>query len=135
MLSTYSSLKRRTPLKTKTPLKAKTPLKRKTPLAGKSALKRGKGYAKPSAPSIMQEEKRCYLTGKTENLVKHHIYPGARRKASDEWGCWVWLTAAAHTGAAGVHSSAERMRELQAECYRRFVALYGVDKFVEVFGH
>jgi hypothetical protein len=126
-----------TPLKRKTPLKAYTPLKQKTPLRAKTELKRKSwgSYTAPSAPSIMQTDKECYLSGVRQNLVKHHIFPGRRRKASDEWGCWVWLAADRHTGADGVHNDSAAMRVLQDECRARFTAMYGEDKFVEVFGH
>ena len=46
--------------------------------------------------SIMQTEKRCYLTGAEVWLDKHHVFTGPRRKAADKWGCWVWLRADYH---------------------------------------
>lgn len=122
-----SSLQRKTPLKSKTPLKAKTGLKRKTPLKAKG------GYAKPSAASIMQAERVSYISGARENLVKHHIYPGSRRKISDELGLWVWLTVDEHTGADGVHNNTGKLRALQAECRERFVALWGEEAFLQMW--
>lgn len=85
--------------------------------------------------SIMQSEKECYITGSRTNLHKHHIFPGSRRKVSEQWGCWVWLRQDWHNGASyGVHFDAELSRRLKAECQARFEALYGHDKFMEVFG-
>ena len=44
------------------------------------------------APSIMQSEKRCFVTGSTEWLDCHHVYFGnPNRRISDENGFWVWL--------------------------------------------
>lgn len=42
--------------------------------------------------SIMQDEKACYITGRTDHLHKHHIFGGGRRKISEKWGLWIWLT-------------------------------------------
>lgn len=122
-----SSLKRKTPLKSKAALKSKTPLQRRTALKAKG------GYAEPSAPSIMQDDRASYISGKRENLVRHHIYPGSRRRASDRMGLWVWLTVDEHTGADGVHNNPDKLRALQAECRERFVALYGEEAFTRMW--
>lgn len=42
--------------------------------------------------SILQTEKRSYLSGDTRWLEKHHIFGGANRKLSEKYGLWVWLT-------------------------------------------
>ena len=34
------------------------------------------------APSIMQDEKVCFLSGTLEGLERHHIYGGANRRNS-----------------------------------------------------
>lgn len=39
--------------------------------------------------SIMQDEKVCYITGRTDHLHKHHIFGGGRRKISEKWGLWI----------------------------------------------
>jgi hypothetical protein len=43
------------------------------------------------APSIMQDEKVCFLSGTLEGLERHHIYGGANRRNSAKYGLWVWL--------------------------------------------
>ena len=43
------------------------------------------------AKSIMQSEKVCYLSGRTDWLEKHHLYQGANRKLSEKYGLWVYL--------------------------------------------
>ena len=87
------------------------------------------------AKSIMQSEKCCYLTGKTWDLHRHHIFGGCRRTASERWGCWVWLHEDLHNmSGAGVHFNKELETRLKDECQRRFEAIYGHEKFMEVFG-
>ena len=47
--------------------------------------------------SILQpDEKKCYLTGSTINLDKHHIFNGPNRNWSDKEGLWVWLNHDVH---------------------------------------
>jgi hypothetical protein len=87
------------------------------------------------ADSIMQTNKECYITGSIHGLHKHHIYQGARRRASDEWGCWVWLRADWHNlSNHGVHNDPDLDRRLKEACQERFEELHGHDKFIEVFG-
>lgn len=57
-----------------------------------------------TGPSILQNKKECFLTGRMDNLEKHHIFGGPRRDMSDEQGFWVWITADLHVdGTDGVH--------------------------------
>ena len=41
--------------------------------------------------SIIQSEKRCYVSGAEYNLDSHHIFKGSRRNASEKHGLKVWL--------------------------------------------
>jgi len=85
--------------------------------------------------SIMQSEKKCYITGATQNLHKHHIFFGCRRSTSEKWGCWVWLRADYHNMSNyGVHFNHDLDVWLKQRCQRRFEKLYGHEKFMEVFG-
>ncbi len=87
------------------------------------------------ADSIMQSVKECYITGSTQRLHRHHIYPGSRRQASEKWGCWVWLRGDWHNlSDYGVHSNLELDKLLKRSCQERFEELYGHEKFMEVFG-
>ena len=87
------------------------------------------------ADSILQDRRECYITGDTAGLHRHHIYPGSRRRASEDWGCWVWLRWDWHNGASyGVHSNPALSRQLKQECQERFEALYGHEAFMDVFG-
>lgn len=54
--------------------------------------------------SIMQDEKCCFITGRTTGLHKHHIYGNANRPISEEQGFYVWLTPEYHNMSdEGVH--------------------------------
>lgn len=82
--------------------------------------------------SIMQTDKECFITGATENLDKHHIYHGPRRKAADRWGCWIWLRHDIHMDLHQRNTALDR--KLKKACQKRFEALYGHEKFMQVFG-
>ena len=85
--------------------------------------------------SIMQDVRECYITGAVDGLHKHHIYFAARRKASDKWGCWVYLRADWHNLASyGVHFNHDLDMRLKRECQERFEALYGHNEFMQKFG-
>lgn len=88
------------------------------------------------ANSIMQDQKECFLTGKTYGLHKHHIYEGTgRRKLSEQYGCWVWLSPEWHNMSDnGVHFNKKLDTKLKQECQRRFESIYGHEKFMAVFG-
>lgn len=85
--------------------------------------------------SIMQAEKECYITHSKNDLHKHHIFYGtANRKKSEKWGCWCWLRSDWHNMADyGVHFNHALDIQLKQDCQRKFEALYGHDKFIEVF--
>lgn len=56
------------------------------------------------AQSIMQDEKKCYITGQTNNLHLHHVFAGSRRKISDREGFVVYLAGWLHNQSEhGVH--------------------------------
>jgi hypothetical protein len=86
--------------------------------------------------SIMQDNKQSYLSGRTDNLHKHHIFEGnPNRKNSEEYGCWIWLTADEHNMSdQGVHFNKQLDLRLKCECQRKFEAIYGHKKFKDVFG-
>ena len=41
--------------------------------------------------SIIQDQKRCYVTGSTDGLHKHHIYGAANRQISEDHGFFIYL--------------------------------------------
>ena len=82
--------------------------------------------------SIMQDDKKCFITGSTEQLDIHHCLHGIRRKAADKWGCWVWLRRDIHMELHDKNKALDRM--IEKACQERFEELYGHQKFMEVFG-
>lgn len=82
--------------------------------------------------SILQDEKKCFVSGAIFNLDKHHIYHGPRRKAAERWGCWVWLRHDLHMELHDKNTALDRM--LKRTCQEEFESRYGHDKFMEVFG-
>ena len=90
------------------------------------------------APSILQTERKCYVTGLTGTLVRHEIYFGSGRgELSKPWGGWVWLRPDwRNTPSHGVHMFGGRKldRRLKQECQRRFEELYSHETFIRTFG-
>lgn len=82
--------------------------------------------------SIMQSEKKCFITGATVNLDRHHCFHGPRRKAAEKWGCWIWLRSDLHRELHDKNKELDRM--IERACQERFEELYGHQKFMEVFG-
>lgn len=86
--------------------------------------------------SILQEHKACYVTGRTWGLHKHHVFAGSRRKAAEEWGCFIWLIPELHNGdyRRAIHFNQEFDREVKQACQRAFEERYSREKFMEIFG-
>lgn len=58
-------------------------------------MKRGRSILQPD---MTRNDRECFITGRTDKLQRHHIYPGPNRKISDRMGFWVWLTQDLHNG-------------------------------------
>lgn len=83
----------------------------------------------------LQNEKKCFITGSTTNLHKHHIYGGAMRKLSERYGLYVWLRADWHNGSDyGVHFNLDLDKRLKETGQCEFEKVYSRDKFMELFG-
>ena len=81
--------------------------------------------------SILQTERECFITGSTQNLERHHIYHGPRRKATEIFGCWVWLRQDIHRM---LHDKGLYDDDLKEVCQARFEQLYSHETFMQVFG-
>ena len=84
------------------------------------------------ARSIMQTEKECFLTGCTQQLDRHHIYAGNRRRASEKYGCWCWLRHDLHMELHDRNKELDKM--LRRACQERFEEIYSHDEFMAIFG-
>lgn len=85
------------------------------------------------AGSILQDERECYVTGRTDGLQLHHIYGGVgRRPLSDRHGCWVWLHWEVHRR---VHNGDRELDlALKEACQRAFEQTHTREEFRGVFG-
>ena len=88
--------------------------------------------------SIMQGEKVCYITGRMDNLQKHHIYFGScQREMSDKNGFWCYLTGVLHNQSEkGVHmrDGHELDQKLKQECQRKYEETNSREDFRRLVG-
>jgi hypothetical protein len=87
--------------------------------------------------SILQKEKVCFITGRTDNLHRHHIYGAANRKISEKYGFWVWLTGEYHNQnkTLGVHFDNVELKEhLQKKCQAKFEETHSREEFMKLIG-
>lgn len=97
---------------------------------------------KPRKESILQEKDgRCYLCMKSGDYRihpvthKHHVYPGALRKISDENGFTVNLCVKHHEfDAAAVHENQDNMRRIQRDCQRKYEETHSREEFMNLVG-
>lgn len=88
--------------------------------------------------SILQNNKKYYITKSTNNLHKHHIFGGtANRKLSEEDGMWIWLRADWHNMSDyGVHFNKELDLKLKRIAQKRWQEYYHKTKedFIKKYG-
>ena len=87
------------------------------------------------AKSILQSEKKCFITGSTENLHRHHIYFGANRRISEENGFSVWLIPEYHNMSDyGVHFDKAFDLKLKQDCQRKYEETHSREEFIALTG-
>lgn len=90
------------------------------------------------AKSILQDEKRCYITGRTGNLHRHHIYFGnPRRRISEKNGFWVYLSGELHNQSEnGVHGKNGHQLDLylKAQCQKEYEKTHSREEFIRLIG-
>ena len=89
--------------------------------------------------SIIQSEKECYFTQRTDNLHEHHVFGGRNRKLSEKYGLKVWLTGNLHNQSKyGVHGKDghELDKQLKSEVQQIAMKHYNwsVEDFIRIFG-
>lgn len=86
--------------------------------------------------SIMQNEKRCYLTGAEGiPLHKHHIFGGPNRRISEANGFWIYLVPRLHNMSnEGVHFNRDLDLKIKRECQRRFEEAHTREDFIRLIG-
>lgn len=90
-------------------------------------------------PSILQDEKKCYITGyEGDGLDCHHIYFGTgNRRISDENGFWVWLRHDFHIENSPnntPHNDKKVDLWLKQDCQRKFEETHSREEFMELIG-
>lgn len=76
------------------------------------------------AKSILQDERKCIVTGCTEGLDCHHIYFGPLRQVSERMGFKVWLRHDVHMMLHARQKPFQNLdRELKRACQEAFEAM------------
>jgi hypothetical protein len=87
--------------------------------------------------SILQSEKKCYITGSTYNLHRHHIFAGGRRQLSEREGFWVYLIGHLHNQSNdGVHGKNGHALDLQLkqDCQRKYEETHSREEWMLLMG-
>lgn len=79
---------------------------------------------------MINDERQCYICGRSDVLHVHHCLPGGRRKKCDEYGLTVYLCPWCHQK---LHDKGVGYRELQQVAQRFFEEQYGHEKWMEIF--
>lgn len=87
--------------------------------------------------SILQDEKVCYITGRSDCVLhKHHIFGGnANRPISEREGFFVYLIPHFHNMSdEGVHFNKPLDLMLKQACQRKYEETHTRDEFVAMIG-
>ena len=86
--------------------------------------------------SILQNQKKCFVCGTTENIHIHEVYFGtANRNKSIKYGCCVYLCGKHHNlSSEGVHYNHELDQHLKQLMQKRFNEVYPNLDFLKIFG-
>ena len=78
-------------------------------------------------------DRECYFCGSPYTEL-HHIFGGAYKKASEQYGFVVDLCYEHHRGDHGVHFNKELREQLRRECQERFEEEHTREEFRAIFG-
>ena len=72
--------------------------------------------------SILQDidEKKCFITGSTYNLDKHHVLNGPLRKWAEQQGLWIYLRHDIHMWLHQTGKGKQTMLELKAMAQKKW---------------
>ena len=66
--------------------------------------------------SILQKNKECFVTGRTEGLHKHHVFGGPNRPKSEKYGLFIYLIPELHNmSSKGIHF--DKIFDLRVKMY------------------
>ena len=85
--------------------------------------------------SKIQSDKVCYLTGRHDNLVRHHcLYGTHQRRKAEQDGLWVWLNAYEHRYIHDTIEGRPILHELQKEAQRVYEREHTREEFIKRYG-
>lgn len=89
------------------------------------------------SPSILSNDKACFICGTTFNLHRHEVFGASNRNRSKRQGCWCYLCAPHHNlGNHAVHNDREEELKLKRLCERKWIDVYNKteDDFISEYG-
>ena len=87
--------------------------------------------------SILQNEKKCYVCGTTQNIHIHEVMFGRNRNKSIKDGCCVYLCGYHHNQSnEGVHFNHKLDMQLKQEMEKRWLEYYhkDIEDFIKKYG-
>lgn len=85
--------------------------------------------------SILSEQKRCYICGKSTGLHLHHVFEGKNRSISDEKGFTVYLCHTHHIDRNfGVHFREDVDLWLKQKVQREYEKEHSRKEFIRLIG-
>lgn len=86
--------------------------------------------------SIIQDEKRCYITGTNKGLEEHHIFGAWNRNNSEKYGLKIWLRRDWHRGCYyAIHENRELDLQIKKMAQTKWEEKYGTrEDFINIFG-
>lgn len=96
-------------------------------------------YRYTDVPSVLQgdvpeSEAFSFLSGATGKIDFHHIMNGSKKKLSEEYGFWIWLTRAEHTKLHNTPEGIAYQRTLKQKCQIAFEKEHPRSMWMELFG-
>lgn len=84
---------------------------------------------------VVNSDFECLVTGSNQNLHKHHIFNGAYKTKSDQYGFVVYLVGALHNQSnEGVHFDREFSLALKRNAQQQFEYDNSREDFIREFG-
>ena len=84
--------------------------------------------------SILQDCKKCFVTGREDGLHKHHVMNGPFRKKSEKYGLFIWLKPEWHnTSSRGIHFDQEFDLKVKRYAQKVFERKYSHELWMKEF--
>lgn len=79
-------------------------------------------------PSIIQSEKKSFLSGATSGLMPHESIGGQNKRTSEKEGLWIWVTFEEHRWIHDTEDGELKDKELSALMERKWYKHTGKSK-------